>query len=226
MSRSLIREPYEEPDTLAWIDAMPEGACLWDIGANIGVYSLYAAATGVSVVAFEPAAANFAALNANVERNGAADRIAAYCVAFAGETKLGRLNMAEKGRGSAAGSFFNAFETEIHVAEESGGDRYLRTLFRQGAVGFGIDEFAERFDPPLPTHVKLDVDNIEADILRGGRRVLSAASVRSMLVEMQGDLDSDRNRELFALMAELGFVARPKQSPELRNVIFERPAAD
>ena len=89
-----------------------------------------------------------------------------------------------------------------------------------------MDDFEQMFQPPLPTHIKIDVDGIEAEILRGGKRTLSGKSVRSMSVEMEGDLNSERSREVFGLMDELGFVPRPKQSPELRNVIFERPAAD
>ena len=33
----------KEPDTLAWIDLIPEGSLIWDIGANVGLYSVYAA---------------------------------------------------------------------------------------------------------------------------------------------------------------------------------------
>ena len=32
-----------EPETLQWIDEMPRGSVLWDIGANVGIYSSYAA---------------------------------------------------------------------------------------------------------------------------------------------------------------------------------------
>ncbi|MCY4231758.1 MAG: hypothetical protein OXF26_12970 [Alphaproteobacteria bacterium] len=73
------------------------------------------------------------------------------------------------------------------------------------------------FTPPLPTHIKRD--GIEAEILSRGRRTLSA---RSMIIEMEGDLDSQQNREVFDLMDELGFV--PRLSPELQTIIFDRSA--
>src|SRR5690348_10867014 len=33
----------KEPETLAWIDSLPTGSTLWDVGANVGLYSCYAA---------------------------------------------------------------------------------------------------------------------------------------------------------------------------------------
>ena len=85
-----------------------------------------------------------------------------------------------------------------------------------------IDDFVKIFSPDLPTHVKIDVDGIEADFLRGGRRVLSAPSVKSVIVEIEGDLNSVRNQEIMLLMTELGFSARTKQSPDMRNVMFDK----
>ena len=32
----------KELDTIGWIDEFDEGSVFWDIGANVGVYSLYA----------------------------------------------------------------------------------------------------------------------------------------------------------------------------------------
>ena len=32
----------KEPETLEWIDGLPEGCVLWDIGANVGLYTVYA----------------------------------------------------------------------------------------------------------------------------------------------------------------------------------------
>ncbi len=215
-SRSCIRAAWflhdKEPDTLEWIDGMPDGACFWDVGANVGIYSLYAALNPlVHVLAFEPASSNFAVLNKNIEMNHLSKRILAYCLAFSKETKLDVLNMDS----TEAGSAMHGFGTKINQFGE-----VIDTKFCQGAVGFSMDDFMKMFAPLQPTHIKIDVDGLEADILRGGQETLKKAT--SMIVEIEGDLDSPRNQEIMALMKELGFTARPKASPDLRNVIFDR----
>ena len=205
-----------EQDTAGWIRAMPDNACLWDIGANVGVYSLYASLKpGVRVVAFEPAAANFAAFDENIQCNAKSDQIKAYCAALAGQSRLDVLNMEEV----CAGAWRLGFGTETNQFDEA-----IDVQHRQGAIGFAIDSFVSMFDPPLPTHVKIDVDGTEAQIIRGGRELLSSPAVQSMIVEIEGDLRSPRNQEIIGLVTELGFVSRDKASPQLRNVIFDRPA--
>ena len=203
-----------DPDTLGWLDELPDNGCYWDIGANVGAYSLYAALRPkLIVLAFEPSASSYAVLNRNIELNDMSDRIAAYCIAFSEKSKLDTLNMAR----TEAGLAMHGFGTEINHFDE-----IIDTRFRQGAVGFSIDDFVKIFSPPRPTHVKIDVDGIEADILRGGRNTFSTPSVKSMMIEIEKDLDSARNRQILTLMTELGFTARPKTSPEFRNVIFDR----
>ena len=217
-SRKCFRRAWmfhsDEPDTLEWLDALPNDSCFWDVGANIGVFSLYAGLRPKArVLAFEPSGSSYAVLNRNIELNDLSDRIAAYCIAFSEKTKLGLLNMAD----TAAGQSMHGFGTEIDQF-----NNIIDIKFRQGTVGFSIDNFVTMFSPSLPTHVKIDVDGIEGDILRGGRNTLSVHSVKSMIVEIQGDLGSPRNQEVLTIMTELGFSARPKASPEFRNVIFDR----
>ena len=58
----------KEPGTLAWIDTcFKEGDVFYDVGANIGQYSLYAALRhkNIKVYSFEPESQNYAALNKN-----------------------------------------------------------------------------------------------------------------------------------------------------------------
>lgn len=98
---------------------------LWDIGANIGLFSIYAALRpDVPVVAFEPAAGSYAALNENLVLNGMDDRISGYPVALAGESRLDVFNMAS----TVAGTALQGFGTERDQLE-----RPIKTGFRQGA---------------------------------------------------------------------------------------------
>ena len=63
--RTLMRAKtysIKEPDTLDWLDSFEPGSCYFDLGANIGQYSLYPAkkyGDKVRVYAFEPQGLNF-----------------------------------------------------------------------------------------------------------------------------------------------------------------------
>src|SRR5881394_2354315 len=52
-ARSIL---IKEPETLEWIDDFRKGEVFWDVGANVGVFSLYAAFRHATVYAFEPSA--------------------------------------------------------------------------------------------------------------------------------------------------------------------------
>ena len=61
----------KEPETLEWIDGLPEGCVLWDIGANVGLYTVYAALRKkCHIVAFEPSVFNLELLSRNLYLNG------------------------------------------------------------------------------------------------------------------------------------------------------------
>lgn len=60
----------KEPDTLEWMDTIPPGSVIWDIGANVGLYSVYAAKSrGARVFAFEPSVFNLELLARNIFLN-------------------------------------------------------------------------------------------------------------------------------------------------------------
>jgi FkbM family methyltransferase len=70
----------KEPEMIAWIDEIPKGAWLWDVGANIGVYSLYAWIQGIKVEAFEADIVNYVRLENNIRINGANVRAHHVCL--------------------------------------------------------------------------------------------------------------------------------------------------
>ena len=79
----------KEPETLEWINSFTENSTFWDIGANVGTYSLYASLKrNIKVLAFEPAAPNFWVFNRNIEINQKQNNILAFCIAFNDVTRL------------------------------------------------------------------------------------------------------------------------------------------
>ena len=58
-----------ERETIRWIHSMDEGDLLVDIGANVGTYSVFAAANKLEVIAIEPESSNYSALDRNIKIN-------------------------------------------------------------------------------------------------------------------------------------------------------------
>ena len=208
-----------EPETLAWIDAFQTPSRFWDIGANIGVFSIYAGLRpGVEVLAFEPAAASYAALCRNIEVNGLGDHVQAYCLAIGDRTELGRLNLSA----TNAGSVFNAFES----TNDCFGNE-IAVAFQQGMVGFSIDSLRRQFGLPAPNYLKIDVDSIEERILAGACETLRDPELRSVLIEVE-TADTPRNDRLAEALAAAGFRRTLRSTINQGgavNEIFERTGA-
>jgi len=195
----------KEPETIAWIDAMPAGSVLWDIGANVGCYSIYAAKRGVRVIAFEPEAENFAALNANIRLNGLS--IMALPIALAERTRIDTLRLSAVGSGAA----LHCFGTNLDYRRKT-----FTPAFEQGCVAFSMDELSRRLG--RPDFVKIDVDGIEGAIVKGGADTLP--HVQGVLVEVN-PVDDD----VTEVLADHGLLVTECgqwHGPHSRNMIFRR----
>lgn len=172
-----VRFLTKEPETIAWIDDfMSEGEVFYDVGANIGVFSLYAATRkAATVIAFEPLAVNYGVLNENINLNGLSGRITALNLALHDKTMLSHLNVQELKSGKAG----NTFEKPI-------GSRSLpfEPAFIQGMIGMRMDDFIETYGAPFPNHVKIDVDANEPQIIAGMERVLVDPRLKSIAIEL------------------------------------------
>jgi FkbM family methyltransferase len=180
----------KEPDTIRWIDEFKPNDVFWDIGANVGVFGLYAARQrGVLVLAFEPSADNYAVLCRNIEINAFEDQVIPYCVALVGGTKLGVLNSPSREMGASLHQFGQKGQTSRYW---NGGN----TTSAQGVVGFSIDDFIEQFRPPFPTRLKIDVDGLEWPILQGARNTLCDRRLKSVMAELPLSDEGERNRAI------------------------------
>lgn len=190
----------KEPDTIQWLDTLGADDTLWDIGANVGVFSLYAAKLRKSrVFAFEPASPNYFALTRNVDLNQLSSRVTAYCLAVAGATHFGVINLHSAEPGAAASHFGDAGQASPYAPSAP--------VTQHGMIGFTIDDLVSRFGVPPPTQLKLDVDGLEYPILQGARTTLQDRRLRSVMVELPLDNDSDRDAAA-RLMNESGLALR------------------
>lgn len=203
----------DEPETVAWIESLPPDAVFWDIGANVGLYTIFAAKRGLRTLAFEPSAATMAVLTRNIERNAVSDTIEAYGIALADVTRLDHLYMAADH--TDPGHAVHSFGTRDTVAGVIEGG------FQQAAIGYSADDFVAQFNAPSATHVKLDVDGIETAILRGASNMMRA-TVREILVEIYDDMAAENARGIRATLAELNFIEKPTVNPDGRNKLYVR----
>ena len=212
----------KEMDTIRWIDGFPGSCVFWDVGANVGVYSLYAATKrGVSVLSFEPLAANFHALSRNVELNRLGEQITGYCLALSGATELGVLNMDSSAMGSALSQFGRPGEISRYCTrkEDSG--------CTHGMIGYSVDDFINQFHPSFPNYIKMDVDGLEWKILQGARKTVCDSRLRSLLVELT--LSDQREHDLaVAFLGDFGFGlvsvgdVQGTEAGKAANHLFER----
>ena len=164
----------KEPETLEWIDSIPQGSVLWDIGANIGLHSCYAAkARGCKVFAFEPSAFNLEQLVRNIFLNKMMRQAVIIPFPLSENLSLNTLNMAS---------------TEWRAAKSTFGENYgcdgqpLDKIFEFQTVGLSMMDAVELLKTPQPDYIKMDVDGIEHLILKGGSTLLQ--NIKGILIEI------------------------------------------
>jgi hypothetical protein len=56
--------------------------------------------------------------------------------------------------------------------------------FKQGMIGFSIDDFIEKYSTPFPNYLKIDVDGIEDKIIVGASKTLRSEKLKAVLIEL------------------------------------------
>ncbi len=175
----------KEPETLEWIDTyVNEKDIFWDVGANVGIYSIYAALSRkAKVYAFEPSFVNYYYLSANLVRNDLDEKVAAFPIALCENTNISTFNMHSLRTGHALAHFGDKIDKMPFYGQE-------KVHFRQAVMGFNIDMFVAIFSDTMPTHIKIDVDGIEPEIIKGMSKTLQNMELKSIQIEIDEKEDS------------------------------------
>lgn len=192
----------KEPITMAWIASMRSGAVLYDVGANVGMYTVWAAATrGVRVHAFEPESQNYAVLNENIVANGLSERVRAYCLAIGMEERLDVLHLSKFSPGGSCHTF--GANLDFSLRERPA------TAHQQGALCVTLDSLVQHYGLPPPEYLKVDVDGLEHHVMAGAKTLLQSGSIRSILIEINRNLPE--HQHVVSGLEAMGYRYRPEQ---------------
>lgn len=189
----------KEPDTIEWINSFSNGDLLYDIGANVGMYSIYAASKGIKVIAFEPEAQNYAQLNRNIFLNQFQNHVTGFSIAVGISSAIDNLFLSDFTVGGAINNLGSSVDYN-HQPMES--------VFKQGVMSISLDDLIEKYNLPVPNHIKIDVDGLESDIIFGAEKTLSRAELKSVLVELNDDLPKDAS--VIRMLQKNGFILKGK----------------
>jgi FkbM family methyltransferase len=198
----------KEPETLEWIESMPQDSILWDIGANVGLYSCYAAKRrGCRVFAFEPSVFNLELLARNLFINGLTERVTIVPLPLSDSLVISRLNMTSTEWGGAMSTFAQSYG---HDGET------MQTVFEYPTIGLSMVDAVELLKIPQPDYIKMDVDGIEHLILKGGMPIL--AKTKGILIEINDKFDTQASEASSCLQAA-GFSLKEKRHADYFDTV-------
>tara|TARA_B100000787_G_C16150397_1_gene276277 strand:+ start:232 stop:1098 length:867 start_codon:yes stop_codon:yes gene_type:complete len=180
----------KEPGTLEWIDNFDinNEIIFWDIGANIGLFSIYASIKHkkINVYSFEPSTSNLRTLSRNISINNLQEKIVIN--QFPLNLKPNNYQVLKETRfqeGCASNSFGEDFGFDGNKIYEMN-SYYL--------FGNSINNLLENKILEIPNYIKIDVDGIEHLILEGANKFLNSDILKSMSVEINEDFIDQKIR--------------------------------
>jgi len=185
----------KEQGTIEWLKStLKPGDVFLDIGANIGLYSIYGGnlvgANG-HVYAVEPHMFNATGLMENIQVNGLSDRVDVLTLALSADDGYDNFHYTSWQTGTALNQFGDAAAQSATATEFVGKElKFATTIDRLLAAG--------AIAPP--NVVKIDVDGLEPDILTGMTGLLTGPDrPRSLQVEVAGNQSDDIDRQMAAM---------------------------
>lgn len=175
----------KEPETIKWLSNMEEGT-FYDIGANIGLYSLYAQLLNRNrlVYSFEPLWNNYKRILDNMTLN--AMHLCMFHMAISNSNGWDKFYYCDNTIGTASGN----------LSKVQGNSEDILKIT--------LDSFIHIFQfNHVPAYIKIDVDGYEWKVLDGMRETLGSRDLKSVLFENNY---IDRKKELIGIFRNYGFT--------------------
>ena len=216
----------KEPETLEWIDSFNDNKKIifWDVGANIGLYSIYAALkySDIEIISFEPSTSNLRILSRNISINKLEDKIKINQLPL---TKDQNQYLMFEESEFIEGYSMNTFGAGIDFE-----GKVIQSKNRYKIFGTNINYLIKNNILSIPNYIKIDVDGIEHLILEGASNHLDNSEIRSMSIELNENF-KDQVNSVLKIMDKSNFRFKNKKNAsmfdnskfsKIFNYIFEK----
>lgn len=209
----------KEPETLEWIDNFNNNEnkkiIFWDIGANIGLYSIYAAIKwkNIDIHSFEPSSSNLRILSRNVSVNDLHNKIFINPIALNddNQNKFQLMNETTFLEGSALHSFGSELNFE---------GKKIDAKNRYKIIGLSMNDYIKYLNQQTPNYIKIDVDGIEHLILNGGKKILQSDTLKEICIELNENYIEQTNLSI-KILTENNFKFLKKERSKYIKVSEE-----
>lgn len=213
----LIRDFHsKEPETIEWIDNFDKKnkIIFWDIGSNIGLYSVYAAATieNIEVISFEPSTSNLRILSRNISINNLEKKIKIFQLPL-GVNKNKFLEFSE--RKFNEGESHNSLDKNINFEGKK-----LDPMNSYQVLSTNIDQIIDDKILDIPNYIKIDVDGIEHLILKGGIKLFKNTQISEIQIEINENY-SEQFNSVMQIMNECMFKFKEKKRNDSKGYYLD-----
>jgi FkbM family methyltransferase len=164
----------KEPETIAWIknfQLINNNIIFWDIGANVGIFSIYAASCHekIQIYAHEPNFKNLALLSKNISINN-----------FQNIISINQMPLSDNSL--HLDTFFEGDDTE-GGANSSFKASVNNSTNNYKIIGTNINFLLINNLCEYPNYMKIDIDGLEDLLLNGADYALNYPNLKSILIE-------------------------------------------
>jgi FkbM family methyltransferase len=195
----------KEPETINWINNFKKKKVIfWDIGANLGLYSIYAAIKHkkILIYSFEPSVNNLRILSRNIFINNLEKKIIINQIPLTNKKdKYLTMNQRSFIEGDALNTFGEKYNFE---------GKKMKSTHNYQIYGTTIDSLINTQSTEVPNYIKIDVDGIEHLILSGGKKLLQNKKIFSIIIEINDNFKK-QHKSIFKILTKCNFKLYKKE---------------
>jgi FkbM family methyltransferase len=211
----IIHSSHKNEDNIKeYISSLPKGSIFYDLGANLGWFSLYAASLGLKTYAFEVSSENFEGLKENLENNPNLNNIFIFNKGIADKKQIINLRTRDQVTGS--------HHKTLDLPNYSGQKNIINTSYVTPIEVDSLDNIILENNLPFPDHLKVDIDGSEYAFLLGSPNVLS--HIKSLVIELT--IDNSYYELCTSILEENGLkkttIYDIPSEPNLKNIVFTK----